>query len=144
LPFLEKHDWWEGSPTQLWTFRQVAPLVQERVSLLIEAPEMVAFLYRPVEISSDLVESVLRKDARSAQILKEIGEIYANLPEFNHDSLNEATRAYCETIGTPLRKVQVPFGWHLLDRRSAHPCSSPLNYWERMSLCRGWRLLVRS
>ena len=108
LPFLEKHDWWEGSPTQLWTFRQVAPLVQERVSLLIEAPEMVAFLYRPVEISSDLVESVLRKDARSAQILKEIGEIYANLPEFNHDSLNEAARAYCETIGTPLRKVQAP------------------------------------
>lgn len=108
IPFLEKHDWWEGSAKQLRSFRQMASLVQERVSLLIEAPEMVAFLYRPVEIPSDLLESVFRKDATSAQILREISEIYANLPEFTHDALNEATRAYCETIGAPLRKVQAP------------------------------------
>ncbi len=108
LPFLEKHDWWAGSGKQLQLFRQIAPMVQERVSLLTEAAEMVAFFFRPVEIPSDLVDSVLRKGESAAQILKDLSGIYAHLKRFTHGELNEVTRAYCDTIGMPLRKVQAP------------------------------------
>lgn len=109
LPFLEKNDWWVGNVKQLETFSRVAPLVQERVSLLSEAPEMIGFLFRAeVEIPLELVDSVLRKDIKAAQIIKDVGEIYRGLQRFTAEELHDVTRAYCESIETPLRKVQAP------------------------------------
>ncbi|MDA8080842.1 MAG: glutamate--tRNA ligase [Actinomycetota bacterium] len=109
LPFLKNHDWWVGDSGQRDTFSQIAPLVQERVSLLGEVPEMVAFLFQgEIDIPSDLVESVFRKDVKSEQILNEIKEIYTDLEVFSHDELSEVTRAYCDSVGIPLRKVQAP------------------------------------
>ncbi|TAN23164.1 MAG: glutamate--tRNA ligase [Actinomycetota bacterium] len=109
LPFLEKNDWWQGSVKQLEVFSKIAPLVQERVSLLSEASGMVGFLFQSdIEISSDLADSVLRKDPKSAQIISDISEIYLNLSEFKAEQLHDATRRYCDSIDTPLRKVQAP------------------------------------
>lgn len=107
-PFLEKNSWWTGDATQRQVFAGIAPVVQERVTLLSEAPEMVGFLFHSVEIASEIVESVLLKDPRAAQILTEIAGIYEELEDFGHEELNRVTRAYCESIGMPLRKVQAP------------------------------------
>lgn len=108
IPFLQKCKWWSGSEKQLSTFRQIAPMVQERVSLLGEVADMVSFFFHPIEIAGDLVDSVLRKGESSAQILRDISGIYAHLTDFTHGQIGDVTRAYCDTIGVPLRKVQAP------------------------------------
>ena len=109
FPFLDKNDWWTAGDDQVATFRAISPLVKERVSLLGEVPDMVEFLFtEDLVIPEDLVEQVLRKDARAASILADIRSIYQSIPEFGHDELNQATRNYCESIETPLRKVQAP------------------------------------
>ena len=109
LPFLESNEWWSGSVKQLEVFSKIAPLVQERVSLLTEVSSMVGFLFRPeIEISAELVDSVLRKDPKSAQIIGDISKIYLNLSEFKAEQLHDATRSYCDLVEMPLRKVQAP------------------------------------
>lgn len=108
-PFLSRHSWWTGTPEQKRSFAAIAPLVQERVSLLGEVPSMVGFLYDPdFAIPDDLVESVLRKDEKAASILGDISEIYRDLARFSAEDLSVATRSYCERIGSPLRKIQAP------------------------------------
>ncbi len=108
-PFLEKCDWWTASDDQLYVFRAISPLVKERVSLLGEVPVMVEFLFtEDLRLPEDLVEQVLRKDAKAASILADIRSIYETIAQFSHDELNQATRNYCESIDTPLRKVQAP------------------------------------
>lgn len=109
LPFLAKSEWWQGTDEQIATFSKIAPLVQERVSILSEVGAMVNFLFTDeITISPDLVDSVLRKDVKAEQILRDISSVYSSLENFVDQDLNQATRSYCESIETSLRKVQAP------------------------------------
>lgn len=109
IPFLTKEPWWNGGSYQMDGFREMAPLVKERVSLLSEVPTMIGFLFESeLKIPQELFDSVFAKDAKSAVTLREISEIYRTLVNFETSEIEAATRLYCESIGTPLRKVQAP------------------------------------
>lgn len=108
-PFLQPYPWWSNSPQQVLTFKRIAPLVQERVSLLSEVPTMVEFLFlEDIAISDGLVDSVLKKDTKAQTILHGIKSAYQQQSDFTHDNLHQITRDFCDRIETPLRKVQAP------------------------------------
>lgn len=109
LPFLNKRLWWSGSEQQTQVFVRIAPLVQERISLLSEVPDMVEFLFvEDLEIPAEVVDFVLKKDQKAKLILEGIKSLYSQLTDFSHDQLNQTTREFCDKIETPLRKAQAP------------------------------------
>lgn len=70
---------------------------------------MVGFLFiDDLVIPETIVESVLRKDGNAGEIIEELMEVYESISDFSHDVLYEATKNYCETKETSLRKVQAP------------------------------------
>jgi glutamyl-tRNA synthetase len=89
-------------------FLALAPLVQTRVKLLSEVPELVAFVFQdPIEIDEAAWEKAIERNAWSADVLRDAAADYADVP-WEAEALKDATAAIAERHGLPLRKAQAP------------------------------------
>ncbi|MDA8399679.1 MAG: glutamate--tRNA ligase [Actinomycetota bacterium] len=88
-------------------FRQLAPLVQERVSTLAEVPEMVGFLFVDLpEIKEVAWEKVMRSPVSKA-ILDAAASAY-RCCDWAKEPIREATLKIAENAGMKLAKAQAP------------------------------------
>ncbi len=90
------------------TYRAVAPLIQERMKLLTEAPEQVRFLYvEELEYDPGSWDKVLAKpDSRGA--LEAAGGRLGNLEEWTTSEIEQALRAMLEDLELNARKGLQP------------------------------------
>jgi glutamyl-tRNA synthetase len=89
-------------------FLALAPLVQTRVKLLSEVPELVAFVFQdPIEIDEAAWEKAIERNAWSADVLRDAVADYAGVP-WEAEALKDATAAIAERHGVALRKAQAP------------------------------------
>jgi glutamyl-tRNA synthetase len=89
-------------------FVALAPLVQTRVKLLSEVPELVAFVFQDaVEIDEAAWEKAIERNAWSADVLRDAVADYADVP-WEAEALKDATAAIAERHGVALRKAQAP------------------------------------
>jgi glutamyl-tRNA synthetase len=89
-------------------FVALAPLVQTRVKLLSEVPELVAFVFQDaVEIDEAAWEKAIERNPWSADVLRDAVADYAGVP-WEAEALKDATAAIAERHGVALRKAQAP------------------------------------
>jgi glutamyl-tRNA synthetase len=89
-------------------FVALAPLVQTRVKLLSEVPELVAFVFQDaIEIDEAAWEKGIARNPWSADVLRDAAADYADVP-WEAEALKDATAAIAERHGLPLRKAQAP------------------------------------
>ena len=117
-PWVEPRDgqWQPTDRTPPWReeqfnrdlFVSVAPLVQERIALLGEAPGMVSFFFldTPDFVEGDFDKS-LRNDPVAQALLGVAIERFGEI-EWRSDVLHETTVALGEAMGLNLRKAQAP------------------------------------
>jgi glutamyl-tRNA synthetase len=99
--------WGEGS-FDPEVFRELAPLVQERVGTLAEVPGYVAFaLVEPLEINPGSYEKAIAKDEGSAEILRLARGRFADCP-FEPDALKLELEGVASDVGRKLAKTQAP------------------------------------
>jgi glutamyl-tRNA synthetase len=102
-------------------FVRMAPLVQERVATLAEAPAMVDFLFQedPAMDEADFARSIAGDDGAPA-ILTAALDVYAGCP-WVADSLHEATLGIAAAAGRKLAKTQAPIRVAVTGRRVGPP-----------------------
>jgi glutamyl-tRNA synthetase len=104
-------------------FSRLAPLVQERVSVLSEVPSMVDFMFldSPV-VDEEAWAKAVTGDDLAGEILARAIESYRDLSgDWNHDSLHAATRAVGDGVGRKLNKAQAPIRVAITGRRVGPP-----------------------
>jgi glutamyl-tRNA synthetase len=102
---------WAADQFDAAVFRRMAPLVQERVSVLGEVPAMVDFLFldAPVIDADDWAKAVGKDHEVAVAILAQVIEAYGALGDrWGHEALHEVTRAIGEGLGRKLGKAQAP------------------------------------
>lgn len=103
------------------TYRRIAPLVQERVSLMGEVPAMVDFFFRKeIAIEENDVVKVLQKDGNAALVLDRLIEV---LPDstWSAPELHETVQRVGESLEWNLRKTQAPVRLALTGRTVGPP-----------------------
>lgn len=89
-------------------FARMAPLVQERVTVLGEVPGMVDFLFLPQPALDERAWKDVSKDAAdAADVLTRALEAFATV-DWAAPSLHEATLAVADAVGKKLGKAQAP------------------------------------
>jgi glutamyl-tRNA synthetase len=107
-------------------FTEVAPLVQERVSVLSEVPPMVDFLFleEPV-IDEQAWEDRVVRDPRARRVLMAAIEAYEHCV-WERGAIQAATRKVVESVGTNLSKGQAPIRLAITGRSVGLPLFEPL------------------
>jgi glutamyl-tRNA synthetase len=129
--FIEACQPWLTGPNAPWpaasfdeaVFARLAPLVQERVSVLGEVPAMVDFMFldKPV-IDEDAWAKAVTTDELAPEILSRAIEAYKGLADhWNHETLHAATLALAEGVGRKLGKAQAPIRVAITGRRVGPP-----------------------
>ncbi len=99
---------WPAERYDAERFAAIAPLIQERVTVLGEVPAMVDFLFLvdpPLEESA--FEKAVTNDPRAIEVLEKAIEVYGTCP-FRADALHEATLIFGDAMDLKLRKTQAP------------------------------------
>ena len=111
---------WDGlTSDERATLVAAAPLVQERITLLGEAPGMLGFLFADVTIADD-ARAALPADA--ARVLDAAAEALAELQDFTADALQTAlTAAVIEGLGLKPRVAFTPLRVAITGRRVSPP-----------------------
>ncbi|MBV8959177.1 MAG: glutamate--tRNA ligase [Actinobacteria bacterium] len=106
--FTQRVDGWLPPEWDRSRFEKVAPLVQERIKKLDEAPEMVDFLFlSEVVIDDDSWQKAVAKLPQAAAVLDAALERYATV-DWNAAALHELTAAIAEEHDLKLGKAQGP------------------------------------
>ena len=89
-------------------FLDLAPLIQERITVLSEVPSMVDFLFleQPVFDEAALTK-VIVNDERARAILEKASDVFASC-DFTAETLHAETLAFGEALGFKLRITQAP------------------------------------
>ena len=116
---------WPGASFDEAVFVHVAPLVQERVSVLSEVPAMVDFLFldEPA-VDEDAWAGAVADDELAGTILSGALKAYralAGAGDWNRDALHAATLAVGEGVGRKLGKAQAPIRVAITGRRVGPP-----------------------
>jgi glutamyl-tRNA synthetase len=119
---------WTGPPVAVWpeerfdaaVFRAMAPLVQERVTVLSEVTTMVDFLFLPAPIIDEATWAVLEANAAAPAILEAALDTYAECP-WTAGVLHEVTQELAEKAGLKLGKAQAPIRIAVTGRRVGPP-----------------------
>jgi glutamyl-tRNA synthetase len=104
-------------------FARLAPLVQERVSMLGEVPAMVDFMFldEPM-IDEEAWAKAVANDELAPVILTGAIEAYEGLTDdWTRDALHAATLAVGEGVGRKLGKAQAPIRVAITGRRVGPP-----------------------
>ena len=105
-------------------FRRMAPLVQERVTVLGEVPAMVDFLFLdlPVIDADDWAAAFSKDHDVAVAILAQVLEAYESLADrWAHEALHDVTRDIGEGLGRKLGKAQAPIRVAVTGRRVGPP-----------------------
>jgi len=114
---------WPAANYDEAVFSRLAPLVQERVSILSEVPSMVDFMFLESPVVDDEAwAKAVAGDDLAAEILARAIESYRDLSDdWNHDSLHAATRAIGDVVGRKLNKAQAPIRVAITGRKVGPP-----------------------
>ncbi len=107
-PILSETDLWTSDQFVPETFARIAPVVQERLKLLSDAPAMVDFFFveSPAFDEASWDKAMVR-GPMAAEMLDGAAGIYADV-DWNAEALHAATLALGETLGLKLGKAQAP------------------------------------
>jgi glutamyl-tRNA synthetase len=96
----------DGLQTDAATLLKIAPIIQERMITLGEAPELAGFFFKP-EVSYDPTELVAKglTAAQSAEAARKSYEILANLKEFTVEAGEPPMRELVEQLGLSAGQV---------------------------------------
>jgi len=119
---------WLAQPPAPWgidefdaaVFRRMAPLVQERVSVLGEVPGMVDFMFLDEPIVDDRSWQDATKDSAAAAILNGARQAYADC-EWSASVLHQVTMSVVEAVGLKLNKGQAPIRVAVTGRKVGPP-----------------------
>ncbi len=114
---------WPAADFDEAVFSRLAPLVQERVSVLSEVPSMVDFMFlESPAVDEEAWAKAVAGDELAGEILARAIESYRQLSgDWNHDSLHAATRAVGDAVGRKLNKAQAPIRVAITGRRVGPP-----------------------
>ena len=98
---------WSAAAFDPAIFEVMAPLVQERIAVLSEAPAMVDFLFLTEPLFDEAAVAKVLKAENAPSILEAAIGTYAQSP-FEAPALHEATLAFSEVLGMKLRATQAP------------------------------------
>jgi glutamyl-tRNA synthetase len=101
-------------------FRAMAPLVQERIGVLGEVPDMVDFLFLEEPIIDEGSWESVAKDDIAAAVLDAAIALYGECP-WSAESLHSATQTLADDMGRKLNKVQAPIRVAVTGRRVGPP-----------------------
>jgi glutamyl-tRNA synthetase len=117
-------------------YRRLAPLVQERVAVLGEAPAMVDFIFlADPAIEEASWASALENDPGAAEILDRALAAYREVP-WQAEDLAEATREVAEAVDRKLGKAQAPIRVAVTGRRVGPPLFESLEALGRHEVLR--------
>ncbi len=114
--FIERAGPWLAPPLAPWpaenfdpvAFARMAPLVQERVSVLGEVPGMVDFLFLDQPVIDERSWAEATKDAEAAvAVLGGVAAAFRECP-WQADELHAVTSAVAESVGKKLGRAQAP------------------------------------
>ncbi len=119
---------WTTGPGAPWpaerfdeaTFRELAPLVQERVDVLGAVPAMVDFVFLDEPPTDEAAWSSVASDPVSADVLDAALAAYAGCA-WDAPMLHQATAAVAEQVGRKLGKAQAPVRVAVTGRRVGPP-----------------------
>lgn len=101
-------------------FERIAPLVQERVSVLGEVPGMVDFLFRDEPVVDESAWSTVVADPGAGALLDQVAAALA-ASTWTAADLHTATAAVAESAGRKLGKAQAPVRVAVTGRRVGPP-----------------------
>ena len=109
MPFLEADSVpWQKDRLDLEVVRILAPLLQERIAMLNEAPPMLEFLFcDPFAPDEDAIEKAIRRDDQSGTILKLARERFA-ATAWNAEALRTIVAEIAATVERKIGKTQGP------------------------------------
>jgi len=103
------------------TFAALAAVIQERVAVLGEVPELVDFLFlEDAPVDEDSWQKAIAGDELAPRILDDALAAYEVCP-WDKDSLHEATLAIAESVGRKLGKAQAPIRVAVMGRTRGLP-----------------------
>jgi glutamyl-tRNA synthetase len=112
---------WPPERFDIGVFERMAPVVQERVSVLSEVPPLVDFLFlEDPPIDPDSWRKAIGGDEVAASILRGALEAYETC-EWARDELHRVTAAVGEANGRALGKAQAPIRVAVTGRRVGPP-----------------------
>ena len=114
---------WPASGFDRTVFAALAPLVQERVSVLSEVPAMVDFMFldQPVVDGDSWARSVTGDELADTILASAIDAYRALVGSWERDALYAATVAVAESVGRKLNKAQAPIRVAVTGRRVGPP-----------------------
>ncbi|HEY5250612.1 MAG TPA: glutamate--tRNA ligase [Acidimicrobiales bacterium] len=126
--FIEAARPWTSPPVAAWpaerfdedVFRRMAPLVQERVTVLSEVTAMVDFLFIEAPTIDEATWATVQVDATAPEILQQALDAYESC-SWSAESLHEVTSALAEKVGRKLGKAQAPIRIAVTGRRVGPP-----------------------
>jgi len=126
--FIEASRPWTTPPIAPWpsdrfdenVFRRMAPLVQERVTVLGEVTSMVDFLFVAMPTIDEAAWAVLEADDSAPAILEGALEAYRDCP-WSAEVLHGVTQAVGDSVGRKLGKAQAPVRIAVTGRRVGPP-----------------------
>jgi glutamyl-tRNA synthetase len=111
LPHLQAARLISGEPTaeERRKLEGLVPLVQERLTLLCEAPEMVRYLFEepPVPAAEELVPKRLNA-ARTGEVLRQVTKVLQGLSERPEAEVEESLRGLADSLGVKLGELLMP------------------------------------
>ncbi len=138
---------WRPADFDPETFARMAPLVQERVAVLGEVPDMVGFLFTdPVDVDEASWERAVVGDPQAGALLDAAARAYRGLEAagaWTADALHRATEEVAEAAGRKLGKAQAPVRVAVTGRRVGPPLFEsmevlgPRRVLERIDRARG-------
>ena len=110
LPWLEADAPWPPERFDLAKFETLAPLVQERVTVLSEVPAMVDFVFlaSPAVDEAAWEKVMVRGVDLARPMLSSCVDAYAALEHWTATALHDATASAGEALGAKLGKAQAP------------------------------------
>jgi glutamyl-tRNA synthetase len=116
---------WPADRFDAGRFALVAPLVQERVTVLGDVPGMIDFLFLAEPVIDEASWAKVAKNPASREILTRAIETYGQC-DWDSESLKEATLAVAEAAGLKLNKAQDPIRVAVTGRSVGPPLFEPM------------------
>jgi len=127
---------WPATRFDPAVFTRIAPVVQERVSMLGEVPAMVDFLFlEDPPIDPDSWQKAIGRDEVAPLILRAALEAYGTCG-WTRDELHQVTAAIGEAHGRALGKAQAPIRVAVTGKRVGPPLFESLEVLGRDETCR--------
>jgi glutamyl-tRNA synthetase len=112
---------WDPGRFDRATFARLAPVIQERVTVLGEVPELVDFLFLDAAPDDpDSWQKAIAGDDEADRILREALAAYETC-DWDVDALHAATLAVAEGVGRKLGKAQAPIRVAVMGRTRGLP-----------------------